>query len=143
MASPDEERNSPHQTPEIAALEKIPRMSITRYFGVVLHNAFEDFGLGKDMAIGTVISLATLGLQVWKHLIPIADWQDHKLWWILSFALPYFIILAGHVIWRVTTAPWRLLQRQETDHGRDMSEKHQLVSTLHAEIAEKANRLKN
>lgn len=131
MADPDEQLIRSPQTPEIILPEKISRT----YSGAVLHDAFEDFGLGKDMVIGTAISLATLGLQVWQHLIPIADWQDHKLWWILSFVLPYIIILGGHAIWRVATAPVRLHQRQAADHKRDLSEKLQLVSSLQTEIA--------
>ncbi len=84
--------------------------------------AFAEFGAGRDMALGTIIALITLGIQVRERLIPIADWQEHKKWWILSFVLPYIVVLGVHAIWRMLQAPWRLYRKEEIGHRAALTE---------------------
>src|SRR5271168_3598651 len=83
------------------------------YSGLVFARVFRKFPFWWDMFLGTVASILTFALQVRWGLIPLRDWQGHKLHWVLSFTLPYVILLTGHLIWRFTTAPWRVYQDQE------------------------------
>jgi hypothetical protein len=95
-----------------------PPMSPANYSAAILRNVFEDFGLVRDMAIATLAALGTLALQVREHLIPIADWQHHKLWWVLSFVIPYVAIIGGHIFLRFVAAPWRLHNQQNAEHQK-------------------------
>lgn len=122
MAAPGKEMvPAQEQDIEIIPPDRLSVHEAAAYTKNILAKAFEDFGLGRDMIIGTVISLATLGLQVWKHLIPLADWQEHKMWWILSFILPYVVILGGHALWRLATAPVRLHKLQYNEHQAEIA----------------------
>jgi hypothetical protein len=79
--------------------------------------AFSEFRIGRDMLIGTTVAIITLVIQVQKHLIPVIDWQEHKRWWILSFILPYIVVLGCHAIWRFLRAPWLLYRETERKRG--------------------------
>jgi hypothetical protein len=106
-----------------------------RYARKSISVAFEDFDIGRDMLLGTLIALGTLALQVWQQLIPNADWQSHKKWWILSLVSPYVVVFGGHAIWKIATSPWRLYQKQQQDVDRANEETANARRDLQVEIA--------
>jgi hypothetical protein len=81
--------------------------------------AFSEFRIGRDILIGTTIAILTLAIQVREHLIPVVDWQEHKRWWILSFVLPYIVVLGCHATWKFIRAPWLLYR--ETERKREIA----------------------
>lgn len=85
------------------------------YVGMALRRAFREFEIGRDMGIGASIAVLTLGLQVWWRLIPLKDWEEHKWQWVISVAGPFVIVLGGHALWRLISAPWRIHQDQERE----------------------------
>src|ERR1035438_1380917 len=93
-----------------------------RHSKLAIKFAFAEFGVGRDMVLGTIIALITLGIQVRERLIPIADWQEHKKWWILSFVLPYIVVLGVHAIWRTLQAPWQFYRKAEIGHREALTE---------------------
>src|SRR5271154_1390159 len=78
-----------------------------------LRRAFRDFDIGRDMLYGACIAALTLTLQVWWRLIPLKDWEEHKWQWVISFISPFILVIGGHSIWRIVSAPWRVHQDQE------------------------------
>jgi hypothetical protein len=97
-----------------------------RHQWLAIRHSFREFGVFRDMVLGTIIALFTLGIQVRAHLIPTADWQQHKMWWVLSFVLPYIIVLGTHALYRVAVAPWKLYQKAE-------KEQHDAIKTIQEE----------
>jgi hypothetical protein len=100
---------------------KTEEIGFWRHNWMAIKYSFSEFGIVRDMVIGTTIAVITLAIQVQEHLIPLADWQEHKKWWILSFVLPYIVILGGHAIWRLLKAPWLLYRKTEREHAEEIS----------------------
>jgi hypothetical protein len=84
-----------------------------QHSSMLLRRAFREFGIGRDMGLGAFIAALGLGLQVWWELIPVKDWQEHKWHWVISVVAPFVLVLGGHALWRLITAPWRVHQDQE------------------------------
>jgi hypothetical protein len=89
---------------------------------MALKQGFAEFRLLRDMGLGTLIAGVTLGIQVWQHLIPIADWQQHKKWWVLSVVLPYIAVLGCDSILRLLRSPWLLYLKVEEEHAKELRE---------------------
>lgn len=83
--------------------------------------AFADFKIVRDVLIGTGAAVMTLGLQVWKHVISVSDWQEHKEWWVLSFVLPYLAVLVFDAVWRLAQSPWMLYRKTAQQHSEELS----------------------
>jgi hypothetical protein len=86
-----------------------------QYTGMALRRAFREFEIGRDMGIGASIAVLNLGLQVWWRLIPLKDWEEHKWQWVISAVGPFIVVLGGHSLWRLISAPWRVHQDQEIE----------------------------
>jgi hypothetical protein len=80
---------------------------------LTLRSAFDDFKFGRDMVIGGSLAAATLALQVWWKLIPLADWREHSWQWIGSVVIPFVLVFGIDCMRRLVTGPWRLHQKQE------------------------------
>lgn len=92
-----------------------------QHAGMTLRRAFRDFDIGRDMLYGACIAALTLALQVWWRLIPLKDWEEHKWQWVISFISPFVLVIGGHSIWRIVSAPWRLYQDQDELHDKELS----------------------
>jgi hypothetical protein len=92
-----------------------------RHNWTAIRVAFSEFKIVRDILIGTTVAALTLCIQVWQHLIPLADWQGHKKWWILSIVLPYIAVLGSDAIFRLAKAPWMLYREMEWAHAEELS----------------------
>jgi hypothetical protein len=98
------------------AVDNSPKTTFWRHCRLVLGRAFDDFGLGRDMALGAALAVATTGLQVFWKLISEQDWNLNKWRWIASVVLPFVVVIALHIAYRLLTAPWRVHQQQESEN---------------------------
>jgi len=116
-------------------------ITLPGHIHLLLLRAFKDFKVVRDMAIGAIIAVITLALQVWWELIPLVDWQKHRSQWIASFVIPFFVILGGHVLWRLFSAPWRVHQDQESAFRAAIQEKEYKIQKQAIENEEVNKRL--
>ncbi len=96
------------------------KITLVEHFKLMWHQAFHEFGLGRDMLLGTCLALATVFLQVWWKLIP--DWKQHHIQIMLSLVLPYLVILVPHVIYRIVMAPLKAYREQAKNYEAALTE---------------------
>ncbi len=66
------------------------------------------------MLIATFIAVFTVLLQVHAGVVSVADWESHKTALILSLLVPYAVVLAIHIAWRMFKAPAKLDSERES-----------------------------
>jgi len=69
----------------------------------------------------------TLGFQVWRHLIPITDWQEHKEAWILSIVVPNAAMLGGDALVKIFKAPWLFYRKSIAEHTESFRRHEEIV----------------
>src|SRR6185437_10418740 len=84
------------------------------YLRTVFRRAFIPFAWTRDILIATAVALVTVFIQAHWNLIP--DWGQHKRQLILSYVIPYAVILVPHWLYRLAEAPWRVHQELESNH---------------------------
>jgi hypothetical protein len=96
-----------------------PPANLTLYWSMVIGWAFKDFKLGRDLAIGASLSLATLFLQYYFNLITLQDWQVHKRQWILSVLVPPLALLFLDSVRRLAKAPYEVYRQREDSYENE------------------------
>lgn len=99
-------------------------IGFARYTWLSLKCSFSDFPLLRDIKIGMTGAALTLGFSVWAHLIPIAEWQQHKKAWILSIVVPNVVMLGGDVLVKVFKSPWLFFRKKIAERSESFR-KHQ------------------
>jgi hypothetical protein len=107
------------------------------YLWKTVCKAFENFGWWLDMLLATVLTGATLAIQVWLHLISTQDWKQHRAQWTISVVGPYVVVLVFDIARRFFLAHWRIYKDQEAAHAKreaDLAEQLDAVNNERAEL---------
>lgn len=109
------------------------------HLGMVLRRAFTPYAWTRDLLIATGLTLGAVFLQARWHLIP--DWNEHSRLWILSYAIPYVVIMVPHLLYRLAEAPWRVHQELESGRWKIQDETTSKLTAFEGENARLRERI--
>lgn len=104
-----------------------------QYLRKVFRQTLHSSSWPRDLVIYGGLALLTLFIQIKAGLVP--DWRTHRVWWVLSYLIPYGVFILLHVGYRFVEAPWRIHQELEVGHGTALDEIATQITTATNENA--------